>query len=58
MERADMFSHWVRQMEEEMIYRPFRKWAAEYALSRARPRNISEADWRIALRRKLNGDTR
>jgi hypothetical protein len=27
-------------------------------LARKRPRNISEADWRMALRRKLNGDTR
>lgn len=31
---------------------------ARQILAKPRPRNISEADWRMALRRKLNGDTR
>lgn len=51
---------WVDAVNEIIVYnnRLGQKMAVMAHLDAKRPRNISEADWRMALRRKLNGDTR
>jgi hypothetical protein len=51
---------WVDAVNEIIVYnnRLGRKMKVMAYLDADRPRNISEADWRMALRRKLNGDTR